>query len=213
MSPSRLLQAIEHRLHLVGADVLEAQQARHELILRRRVVVAAVDRNGALARAVRLDDLEHLALGLHRQPHRLQRRQEHAIDLGRGDRVGRDDRDLRLADDPGTMIGRHIIGAIELSSAMRSTSPRSSHLNFLFGGYFLHSRSASCSPGSGGALGRGRRGRRRAAASCGGVGTRASPSAAARCGCPSAPQRRREAGRPRRRCASVESKSSSSDFE
>src|SRR4051812_46401146 len=55
--------------------------------------------------------------------------------------------------DPGTMIGRHIIGAIELSSAMRSTSPRSSHLNFLFCGYFLHSRSASCSPGSGGALG------------------------------------------------------------
>src|SRR3954466_15887530 len=53
------------------------------------------------------------------------------------------------------MIGRHIIGAIELSSAIKSTSPRSSHLNFLFDGYFLHSRSASCSPGSGGALGPG----------------------------------------------------------
>src|ERR1700744_6710592 len=50
------------------------------------------------------------------------------------------------------MIGRHIIGAIELSSAMRSTSPRSSHLKRLFCGYFLHSRSASCSPGSGGAF-------------------------------------------------------------
>src|SRR3954471_20031834 len=54
--------------------------------------------------------------------------------------------------DPGTMIGRHIIGEIELSSAMRSTSPRSSHLNFLFDGYFLHSRSASCSPGKGGVV-------------------------------------------------------------
>src|SRR5438094_562863 len=50
------------------------------------------------------------------------------------------------------MIGRHIIGAIELRRAMRSTSPRSSHLNFLFDGYFLHSRSASCSPGSGGVV-------------------------------------------------------------
>src|SRR2546423_15719104 len=58
--------------------------------------------------------------------------------------------DWRIA--PGTMIGRHIIGAIELSSAMRSTSPRSSHLNFLFVGYFLHSRSASCSPGNGGGI-------------------------------------------------------------
>src|SRR5439155_8969985 len=59
--------------------------------------------------------------------------------------------DWRIA--PGTMIGRHIIGAIEFKSAMRSTSPRSSHLNFLFAGYFLHSRSASCSPGSGGVVG------------------------------------------------------------
>src|SRR5689334_12217309 len=50
------------------------------------------------------------------------------------------------------MIGRHIIGEIELSSAIRSTSPRSSHLNFLFAGYFLHSRSASCSPGNGGVV-------------------------------------------------------------
>src|SRR5439155_20503062 len=59
--------------------------------------------------------------------------------------------DWRIA--PGTMIGRHIIGAIEFKSAMRSTSPRSSHLNFLFAGYFLHSRSASCSPGKGGVVG------------------------------------------------------------
>ncbi len=52
--------------------------------------------------------------------------------------------------EPGTIIGRHIMGAIELSSAIKSTSPRSSHLNFLPGGYLWHSLSASCSPGNSG---------------------------------------------------------------
>src|SRR4051812_16620881 len=52
--------------------------------------------------------------------------------------------------EPGTMMGRHIIGPIELSSAMRSTSPRSSQRKRLFAGYLLH-LSASVSPGSSGA--------------------------------------------------------------
>src|SRR5260370_42343676 len=51
------------------------------------------------------------------------------------------------------MIGRHSIGEIELSSIIKSTSPRSSHLNFLLGGYFLHSLSASASPGRSGSAG------------------------------------------------------------
>src|SRR5689334_3650409 len=52
---------------------------------------------------------------------------------------------------PGTMTGRHIIGAIELSSAIKSTSPRSSHLNFLFAGNLRQSLIASFSPGKSGA--------------------------------------------------------------
>src|ERR1700761_3333871 len=54
--------------------------------------------------------------------------------------------------EPGTIIGRHIMGAIELSSVIRSTSPRSSHLKRLFGGYLWHSLSASCSPGNSGVV-------------------------------------------------------------
>src|SRR5438552_1315938 len=49
---------------------------------------------------------------------------------------------------PGTMNGLHSIGDIALSSVIRSISPRSSHLNFLPEGNFLHSCSASFSPGS-----------------------------------------------------------------
>src|SRR3954469_255499 len=54
---------------------------------------------------------------------------------------------------PGTMKGRHSIGDIELSRVIRSISPRSSHLNFLLGGYLRHSCVASFSPGSAGAAG------------------------------------------------------------
>src|SRR5581483_2543009 len=53
---------------------------------------------------------------------------------------------------PGTMNGRHSISVIELSSVIKSTSPRTDHLNFLLAGNFLHSLSASASPGSGGSL-------------------------------------------------------------
>src|SRR5258708_7627063 len=53
---------------------------------------------------------------------------------------------------PGTMNGRHSISVIELSSVIKSTSPRTDHLNFLLAGNFLHSLRASASPGSGGSF-------------------------------------------------------------
>src|SRR2546423_15093029 len=53
---------------------------------------------------------------------------------------------LRLGMLDGTMNGRHSIGEMVLSMVIRSTSPRSSHLNFLPAGYFLQSV-ASFSPG------------------------------------------------------------------
>src|SRR5688572_23582082 len=48
----------------------------------------------------------------------------------------------------GMMNGRQSIGEMALSIVIRSTSPRSSHLNFLLLGNFLQSCTASRSPGS-----------------------------------------------------------------
>jgi hypothetical protein len=63
----------------------------------------------------------------------------------------------------GTMNGRHNIGEMVFNIVIKSTSPRSSHLNFLPGGYFRQSV-ASFSPGTPGSAAAGAGGAAGAAA-------------------------------------------------
>jgi hypothetical protein len=73
---------------LGGGAVLDAHQARHELLAERRRGRLVVDQQRDLARAAGVDHLERVAAALDGEAERLERGVEQAIDLAGGEQVG-----------------------------------------------------------------------------------------------------------------------------